>query len=132
MKMKSSVGVSIMDAINTAIGASACIDFYAAATHIPTTGLLGTSSQILLAATAMGTRTANATTAYGTFAAMTGGTAASTGTVAFFAIKTATNATDAVFTGSVGTAASDINFNTVDLDAGDNIGITALTFTQNL
>ncbi len=71
----------------------------------------------------------NASTGTATASAITADSSAdSSGTAAVFKIFDGASAE--VLRGEVATSASDINFNTVTWTAGDNIGITSLTFTM--
>ena len=122
------------------IGVNGCIDFFTNTTALNGgTGMMKTTQRVLFSSTPVGTFTADATNpdAYtactAVFAAMTTGVVETTGTVAYFAILNTTGATTQagqVLTGTVGVSGSNINFNVTAWDAGDNISITSLTFTQ--
>lgn len=72
----------------------------------------------------------NTTGATGTFTTIASNTADSDGTVAYFSIVQHPTNSTVVLTGEVGESGSDINFNTVEWDTGDNISITSLSFTM--
>ena len=125
--------------INSLIGAAGSIEFYTSGGY-PTTGLMGTTA-LNLSNPAMNGTTSDATNYTGTFAAIATATmaAAGTQTVSIFALWNTNDAasrtaartgTNVVLTGSVGTNAGDITFNTNVWSEGDNIQISSLTFVQ--
>lgn len=144
---------SLNGAANTAnwtasggMGTQAGIDFYTtsdvfstATTGSVLTGMLNTSSRIRFANPAVSTFTTGGNpggaraTAVFSFAATTG-TVANAGAARFFAVLNnytgTAYGTNIVFTGSLGTTGSDINFNVVDWQAADQVSITSLTFVQ--
>lgn len=144
MKLYDSFAVLMLNQLNATAGANGIgtqgsIDFFVSTTNLNgLTGIMGASSRVMFSSTPVGTFSTSGDFTTGTrctavFNAMTTGTVATTGTAAYFAILN-TNATattgNIVLTGSVGTSASDINFNVVGWDTGDNISITSLTFVQ--
>lgn len=64
-----------------------------------------------------------------TAATITGATAGNSGTATWFRM-TASNGTTVLADGSVGTAACDINFNSVAISSGATVNVTAFTITQ--
>jgi hypothetical protein len=141
MLLVNTVGKAMTDAVQTAIGANGRIQFYTQTTDLPTAGGAGTnilSNGLGVSSTPFSGTASNATYVTRTFGPITTDTVAAGGnrTAIIFAIlnTSATTCTsDAiVLTGSVGTNAGDIQFNTNVWTASDNVAITALTFTQPL
>jgi hypothetical protein len=128
------------------MSAAAAVDFYTtsdifstATTGSVLTGMLHTSSRIKFSTTPVPTFTTGGNpagtraTAVFSFATTTG-TVATAGTARYFAVLNTNTGTASgshiVFTGSIGTTGSDINFNVVDWQVSDQVSITSLTFVQ--
>jgi len=136
MRLEEFVRQAMVDAVNTEGGANAVIDFYTNTTSIPGvvtatftgTGMLGAT--MLTCQSPMMDESTNGVGTFDTIGTATVG--GQTGNVAYFALKKATNSTrtGVLLTGSVLTQTADITFNTTSWDAGDNVSITSLTFTQ--
>lgn len=134
MRLEDVAVFSMIGSVNDDIGANGAFDFFTTTGYIPTTGMLNTGTRLTCGNPAMNTTGTSTVGGIITFNAIGTDTAVSTGNAQYFALfnTTATNPTtgDIIFTGSVGVTTADITFNTTDWDAGDNISITSLTFTQ--
>jgi len=156
MKLYDGIALQMLAALNSAattsweaaggMGAQAGIDFYTtsdifstATTGSVLTGMLYPTSRIRFADPAVSAFTTggnpNGLRATATFSfTATTGTVNIASTAKYFAVlNTYTGiayGSNIVFTGSVGTANSDINFNVVNWQQGDQVSITALTFVQ--
>jgi hypothetical protein len=131
MAMVNAVGNVITDQAFDQTDDAPRIRFHTATGDIPTTSL----AELIVPATNtsdlwQSTASNNTTGATGTFTTISSQTADSTGTAAYFSIIQDTAGGTPVLTGTVGTSGSDINFNTVEWDSGDNISITSLSFTM--
>ena len=137
MRLEDVAVISMVNSVNDDIGASAGFDFFTVTGNIPTTGMLHYTTRLACSTAAMGAATVNTNGGIATFANPIGtDTVQSSGIVAYFCLitsatkQTPVTPTDVIFTGSVGLTTADITFNTNDWDAGDNVSITSLTFTQ--
>ena len=113
-----------LDAITTAVGASAKIRIYSGTR--PATG--GTATTLLAELPCSATFAPAASGGVLTVNAITSDASAdATGTASWFRVLTSGNA--AVIDGDVGTSGSDLNLNSVSLTAGGSVAVTSFTIT---
>lgn len=115
---------NMLDEITSDIGASGLLRIYDGSR--PATGGAATTllAELPLSATAAGAAAAGVLT----FSAITADASANaTGTATWF--RVATSGGTAVVDGSVGVAASDINFNSVSFVVGGNVAVSSLVWT---
>lgn len=128
------VAQSQLTALETSInaGTAAVINIYSGT--LPTDADTALGAQVLLSqnvcnASVFSTKTDAAPGALGTFAAISDDTSAdATGTASFFRLLTQSGGT-VIAQGTVGTATSDLIFNTVSFTSGSTVSITSATIT---